>query len=92
MTRKVPRLTTDEEAEVFLEQDLSDLDFTQFKPVRFEFEKKAAQLNMRVPQKLLDAVKERAQARGIPYTRYIRELMEHDVARESQGVAAPERR
>ena len=40
MTRKVPTLTTDEEAEAFLAQDLSDLDFSQFKPVRLELEKK----------------------------------------------------
>jgi predicted DNA binding CopG/RHH family protein len=81
MKRKVPRLTTDEEAEAFLEQDLSDLDFSQFKPARFEFEKKAARINMRVPQPLLDAVKERAQARGIPYTRFIREALEREVSR-----------
>jgi len=40
MTRRVPRLTTDEEAEAFLAQDLSDLDFSQFKPVGFKLEKK----------------------------------------------------
>ena len=82
MTRKVPRLTTDAEAEAFLEQDLSDLDFTQFKPVRFEFEKKSARVNMRLPQALLDAVKARAQARGIPYQRLIREALEQAVARK----------
>jgi predicted DNA binding CopG/RHH family protein len=49
MKRKVPRMTTDEEAEAFLEQDLSDLDFSQFKPVKFEFQAKAARLNMRLP-------------------------------------------
>lgn len=81
MKRMVPKLTTDAEAEAFLAQDLSDLDFSQFKPVQFEFEKKAAQLNMRMPQPLLDAVKSRAKARGIPYTRYIRELLERDVSR-----------
>lgn len=81
MKRMVPKLTTDAEAEAFLGQDLSDLDFSQFKPVQFEFEKKAAQLNMRMPQPLLDAVKSRAKARGIPYTRYIRELLERDVSR-----------
>ena len=37
MKRKVPKLTSDSEAEAFLEQDLSDLDFSQFKPARFEF-------------------------------------------------------
>jgi predicted DNA binding CopG/RHH family protein len=80
MSRRVPKMTTDEEAEAFLDQDLSDLDFSQFKPVRFEFERKSAQLNMRIPQSLLDAVKVKANERGIPYTRYIRELMERDVA------------
>lgn len=81
MKRKVPRLTTDEEAEAFLKQDLSDLDFSQFKPVQFEFEKKTAQLNMRVPKPLLDAVKKRAKARGIPYTRLVREAMELALSR-----------
>lgn len=78
--RKVPRMTTDEEAEAFLMQDLSDLDLSQFKPMRFEFEKKEAQVNMRVPESLLEAVKDKAKARGIPYTRYIRMLMEQDIA------------
>ncbi len=81
MTRKVPDFSTDAEAEDFLDQNLSDLDFAQFKTVRFEFEKKSAQLNMRVPQPLLEAVKSRAKAKGIPYTRYIRHLMEQDIAK-----------
>jgi predicted DNA binding CopG/RHH family protein len=82
--RKVPRLRTDREAEEFLAQDLSDLDFSQFKPARFEFEKKAAQLNMRIPKPLLDAVKARAKARGVPYTRLIRETLEHALTTREQ--------
>jgi predicted DNA binding CopG/RHH family protein len=82
MRRKVPRLGTDEQAEAFLAQDLSKLDFSQFKIVRFEFEKKDEQINMRVPKPLLAAVKARAKARGIPYTRFIREILE-------QAVTAP---
>lgn len=81
MQRKVPRLKTDEEAERFLGQDLSDLDFSQFKPAHFEFEKKSERVNMRVPKPLLDALKERASHRGIPYTRFIREIMEREIAR-----------
>lgn len=81
-SRKVPVMRTDEDAESFLMQDLSDLDFGQFKPMHFEFEKKEAQINVRVPQPLLDAVKSKAKERGIPYTRYIRLLMEADVARK----------
>jgi len=42
MKRQVPRMTTDEEAEAFLDSDLSDLDFTQFKPVRFRFSANAS--------------------------------------------------
>ena len=88
MKRKVPRLKTDKEAEAFLAQDLSDLDFSQFKPARFEFEKKSAQINMRVPQPLLEAVKARAKARGIPYTRFIRETLEQVLmTKESSGYA-----
>lgn len=75
--RKVPRLKTDRAAEKFLEKDLSDLDFSQFKPVRFEFEKKDAQLNMRLPASMVRALKERAKARGVPYQRFVRETLEH---------------
>ena len=81
MSKQVPHFKTDEEVEAFLEQDLSDLDFSQFKPVKFEFSPKAAQLNMRLPEALLDAVKTRAKEQGIPYTRYIRQLLEHDISR-----------
>ena len=80
MKKLLPRITTDEEAEAFLAEDLSEYDISQFKRHHFEFEKKEAQVNMRVPQPLLDAVKDRAKARGIPYTRYIRMLMEQDIA------------
>ena len=78
--RKVPIFKTDEEAEAFLEQDLSDLDFSQFVPSKFEFSPKASQLNMRLPSDLLDAVKIRAKAEGVPYTRFIRQLLEQAVA------------
>jgi predicted DNA binding CopG/RHH family protein len=80
MSRQIPEFRTDQEAEAFIEQDVADIDFSQFKPVHFEFEPKAAQINMRLPQSLLDAVKERSSARGIPYTRFIREVLERAVA------------
>jgi predicted DNA binding CopG/RHH family protein len=80
MKKKVPRLKTDRQAEAFLARDLSGLDFSQFRPAKFEFEKKDDQINMRVPKPLLAAVKAQAKARGIPYTRFIREMLEHAVA------------
>jgi predicted DNA binding CopG/RHH family protein len=80
MKRKIPKLRSDRAAEAFLEQDLSNLDFSQFKPVKFEFEKKTARVNMRLPEALLKAVKKRAVARKIPYQRFIREALEQAVA------------
>ena len=88
MKLKVPRMTTDEEAEAFLEQDLSDLDFSQFKPAKFEFQAKAARLNMRLPVPLLDALKARAKARGVPYTRFIREVLEQATTAKAPRKAA----
>ena len=76
MTKKVPRLKTDKQAEVFLAQDLSGIDFSQFQPAKFEFEKKDDQINMRIPKPFLAAAK----ARGIPYTRFIRETLERAIA------------
>jgi predicted DNA binding CopG/RHH family protein len=86
MKRKVPRMRTDEEAEAFLERDLSDLDFSQFKPVKFEFQPKAARLNMRLPVPLLNAIKARAKAHGIPYTRFIREVLERAITELPGGA------
>lgn len=80
MKKKVPKLKTDRQAEGFLVRDLSNLDFSQFKAARFEFEKKDDQINMRVPKQLLKEVKARAKQRGIPYTRFIRETLEHAMA------------
>lgn len=67
MKKKVPKLKTDKEAEAFLARDLSHLDFSQFKPARFGFEKKDEQINMRIPSGLLAALKARAKARHSLY-------------------------
>jgi len=79
--KRVPGLKTDKAADAFLAQNLSNLDFSQFHPVRFEFEKKDKQINMRLPAPLLAALKAKARERGIPYTRLIREALERAVNR-----------
>ena len=56
--KTVPPMTTDAEAEAFLDQDLTDLDFAQFKPVSWEVEPKSARINMRLPEKLMAALKQ----------------------------------
>lgn len=82
MKKKFPTLKTDEEAERFVATaDLSEYDFSGFKRVQFEFDKKSEQLNMRVPKGLIEAVKKRSAVRGIPYTRFIREAVESALAR-----------
>lgn len=81
-TKPMPSLPSDKSAEAFVrDADLSEYDLSDFKPMRFEIKRKAAALNMRLPTALLDAVKAKAAARGVPYTRYVRMLMEADVAR-----------
>jgi predicted DNA binding CopG/RHH family protein len=79
--RKVPVMTSDEEAEAFLDQDLSDLDYAQFKPLTWEAEPKTARVNMRLPESLMRAIRARAAERGIPYQRLIREAIERAVRR-----------
>jgi predicted DNA binding CopG/RHH family protein len=78
--KKVPVMLTDKEAEAFLEQDLSELEFSQFEPVRFEFQPKTERVNMRLPAELLNAVRKRARAEGLPYQRFIRATLERAVA------------
>lgn len=87
MKKKIPVFKTDAEAERFVDTaDLSDYDLSGLVPTRFEFEKKTAQLNMRLPASLLEAVKRRAVARGIPYTRFIREAVETALARPEKPM------
>jgi predicted DNA binding CopG/RHH family protein len=80
MKKTIPTFETDRQAQAFVDTaNLAEYDLSGGTSVHFEFEAKSAHINMRVPQPLLDAVKERARARGIPYTRLIRQLMEHEV-------------
>ena len=81
MKKKIPTFNTDKEAQDFVDTaNLTEYDLSGGTPVQFEFEAKSAHVNMRVPKPLLDAVKERAKVRGIPYTRFIRQLMEREVS------------
>jgi predicted DNA binding CopG/RHH family protein len=79
--RSVPTMTTDEEAEAFLDQDLSDLAYDAFMPLTWEAEPKTARVNMRLPAPLMEAGKARAAERGMPYQRLIREAIERAVRR-----------
>ena len=81
--KAMPSLKSDTEAETFVASaDLSEYDLSGFAPVKFEFEPKTAALNMRLPQNLLTAVKIKAKAEGMPYTRYIRLVLEQAITTE----------
>ena len=80
MTRKLPTLRSDKEAEDFVAKaDLSDYDLSGMRVVRFEFQPKSERVNMRLPRPLLDAVKATAAKAGVPYQRFIRQALENAV-------------
>ncbi len=75
--KSLPRLKSDKEAEDFVDTaDLSEFDLSGFKPVNFEFENKSATISMRLPKSQLAAVKAAAKKRGIPYQRFMREMIQ----------------
>lgn len=83
---KMPSLRSDAAAERFVATaDLTEYDLSGFKPMQFEIEPKSAALNMRLPLSLLEAVKAEARSRGIPYTRYVRMLLEKAVDRTASA-------
>jgi predicted DNA binding CopG/RHH family protein len=80
MRKKIPTLKTDKQVEDFIDQaDVSEYDLSKFKATKFEFAAKDQRLNMRLPSSLLEAVKKKAKAKGLPYQRYIRAELEKAV-------------
>ena len=83
-SKPMPSLQSDAEAEKFVAKaDLSKFDLSGFKPMRFEIEPKSAALHLRLPESLLEELKNRAKVKGVPYTRYVRMLLESDLAKPS---------
>jgi predicted DNA binding CopG/RHH family protein len=74
--KPMPHHYTDEEADRFLEEaDLSEYDLSGFKPMRFEFAKKEARMEVRLPQHQLDALKRLAKEEGVPHSRIVRRFI-----------------
>ncbi|MBT4689377.1 MAG: hypothetical protein HOK21_18885 [Rhodospirillaceae bacterium] len=75
--KSLPELKTDQDAEDFVATaDLSEFDLSGFKPMNFEFENKSATISMRLPASQLAAVKAEAKKRGMPYQRFMREMIQ----------------
>jgi predicted DNA binding CopG/RHH family protein len=85
MKKKLPRLKSGKEAEDFVENaDLTKYDLSGMRRVRFEFQPKTERVNMRLPKQLLAAVRAIAVKTGIPYQRFIRQVLEDAVHRNER--------
>jgi predicted DNA binding CopG/RHH family protein len=77
MKKPIPTFKTDREAEEFVaDADLSDYDLSGGQIVRFEMRPKDKAVSLRLPEKLLDALRREAKREGIPYQRFIRMAIE----------------
>lgn len=77
MKKPIPTFKSDREAELFVAKaDLSEFDLAGGHVVRFEMKAKDKSVNLRLPEQLLTAVRDRAKLSGIPYQRYIRLALE----------------
>ena len=88
MKKKVPGFKTDQEAEQFLDRDLTDyLNLKQFTPVTFELLPKTRQVNLRFSEPLLNAVRQRAAQEGISYQKFIRRAVEGSLKKKPKALA-----
>lgn len=79
--KEFPSFITDKEAEDFVDNaDLSEYDFSGFTTKVYEFEPKNTTINLRISESLLQAIKNKAEETGVPYTRFIRMVLEQAVA------------
>jgi predicted DNA binding CopG/RHH family protein len=86
MKKKFPDFKTDKEAEDFVATaDLSEYDLSDMAPMRFELRKKDRAVSLRLPERLYEAVKARAERTGIPYQRFIRMAIEQALQQRSGG-------
>ena len=85
MKKPIPTFKTDSEAEEFVAKaDLSDYDLSGGQIVRFEMRPKDKAVSLRLPEKLLDAVRGAAKRQGVPYQRFIRMAVESALDRETR--------
>jgi predicted DNA binding CopG/RHH family protein len=86
MKKPIPTFSTDREAEDFVAKaDLTEFELSGGQVVRFEMRPKNKAVSLRLPEKLLEAVRGEARREGVPYQRFIRMAIEnalHKVARK----------
>jgi len=95
MKKKIPAFKSARAASAFVDKaDLSQYDFSGAQTVRFEMKRKDKSINLRLPEELYEAVRQRATHAGLPYQRFIRLALEMPIATHnvvpSQRTARPE--
>ena len=81
--KPLPEFDSDEAAETFVgTANLSEYDLSGFRRMSLEALMKEVQVNVRLPQKLYQAVKDDAARQGVPYSRFVRSALEAGVGRE----------
>ena len=81
MKRKIPAFKSARAAAAFVDKaDLSRYDLSGAQTVRFEMKRKDKSINLRLPEELYDAVRQRATHAGLPYQRFIRLALENAIA------------
>ena len=87
MSKRVPRFRTDEEAERFLDQDLTDyIGRDSMEVVHFELKPKDTAVSLRLSGDLLKEVKSIAGREGISYQKFIRHAVEEAVHRARRSA------
>lgn len=88
MSKKLPALNSDKQAEELLDKDLSEyISAENLQPFPFEYRPKQKSVNLRISAELLRAVRAAARRRGIPYQRYIRQALELALQRSENPTA-----
>jgi predicted DNA binding CopG/RHH family protein len=72
MKKRIPAFKRTRAAAAFVDKaDLSQFDFSRARTVRFEMKRKDKSINLRPPEELYAAVRQRATHAGLPYQRFI---------------------
>lgn len=80
--KQMPSFATDEEAEHFVDTaDLSEYDLSGFVPLHLALSQSKGETFVLVPQELEVALRAKAEQKGIPFARLVREALERAASR-----------
>ncbi|WP_338635805.1 CopG family antitoxin [Spirobacillus cienkowskii] len=88
MKKKLPKLTTDKEAEEFIDQDLSEyMDNDDFKLTTFEFAPKNKSITIRISDPLLNCIQSFAKEEKVSYQKIVRQALEEYIRKKKKKVS-----